>query len=74
MYDGTFMFWSHFIFGFIKGDQGGSKGIKMDQRQIKEDQDRSRWIKVYQRGSRQIKEDQGRSSKYRSTTPPPTSR
>ena len=47
MYDGTFTFWSHFIFGFIKGDQDRS-------RQIKEDQDRSRWIKMDQRGSRQI--------------------
>ena len=53
MYDGTFTFWSHFIFGFIKGDQGGSKGIKTDQ-------GRSKRIKTDQGGSRCIKEDQGR--------------
>ena len=47
MYDGTFTFWSHFIFGFIKGDQGGSKGIKTDQ-------GRSKRIKTDQRGSRVI--------------------
>ena len=42
MYDGTFTFWSHFIFGFIKGDQGDQKG----SRQIKADQRGSRVITV----------------------------
>ena len=50
MFDGTFTFWSHFIFGFIKGDQGGSKGIKTDQ-------GRSRWIKEDQGRSKRIKTD-----------------
>ena len=50
MYDGTFMFWSHFIFGFIKGDQGGSRWIKADQRG-------SRQIKANQGVSKRIKAD-----------------
>ena len=59
-------------FGFIKGDQGGSKGIKMDQgrsKRIKTDQGRSRWIKEDQGRSKRIKADHHNTDPQ----PPPTS-
>ena len=50
----------------VKGDQGGSKGIKGGQRGsrgVKGDQGGSKGIKGGQRGSRGVKGDQGRDQK-----------